>query len=680
MVQKRRLCCSFVVAIGFLGGSLTAEAAKTNRVDDYLSLNLAQLMQVSVTSSTLRDESFLRVPSAVTVFTRAQLDSLGFDYLYEVLNLVPGFQSNRNADSPHAYTYSARGRRTGSAARELLLIVDGRDFTDPRGGSADVSFRLFPLALVEKVEVIRGPGSAIYGSSAFTGVINITTRTQKQALSLAVGSDNRRLVGVSGFAEGDDWTASTMLQGFASQGQHYRLKDYTGAPFTTTNDPYDSYDLNADLRIRDTQFRFTYHRLSTENFYMLESIGDDVNRDIESSLQFSLEHDVVFNERLKTHIMLTYSQAQQKFNTIILPENFLALVSEPASTEPMVGHALLAGERYALKISNDFSLGENDSLQFGLTLHNNRETDAFVHTNFDLTQFVQRDFPVRFYGDFSHFSLVGTEASQAALGVYGQYLNELNHGLHLTLGGRFDRYEHIGQHFSPRVGLVQELSAQHSFKLLYGEAYRAPSLSEIGLMNNPLVVGNPDLTYEIVKTWDLIWAGQWQNSTVTFGVFNNSYELPIVPLLINSTRTFGNGANQQSHGFESEWVQQLGDYWQLRTSYTKLFSLPDSALREADNFGSATLYYERANWGWNLAAIHHGERFSLNNINQLQSLSSYWLINTKVRYAFANNYEIYWQLKNVLNEGYMTPVQGNRLPQGVRNPGREWLIGLNWEW
>lgn len=153
-------------AIGLLPGMVSAQ-------EDYLAMDLEQLLQVNVTGSTLRDESLKTVPSVVTVFTRQQLDTLGLDYLHELMRLVPGFQVNRSADNPLNYTFSASGRRLGSRAREVVLVVDGRIYVDPRSSGADSGLSLFPLANIERIEVIQGPGSAFYGSGAFTGVIKL---------------------------------------------------------------------------------------------------------------------------------------------------------------------------------------------------------------------------------------------------------------------------------------------------------------------------------------------------------------------------------------------------------------------------------------------------------------------------------------------------------------------------
>ena len=135
--------------------SLGAVAVEQNEL---LNLSLEDLLKVTVTASTRTEESLRSVPSVITVFERAQIEKLGLDYLYELLDFVPGYQSHRASDSPLMYSSSSRGRRNGSQSKELLLIIDGRVFNDPRNGSANGARPLVKLAQIEKVEVIRGPG------------------------------------------------------------------------------------------------------------------------------------------------------------------------------------------------------------------------------------------------------------------------------------------------------------------------------------------------------------------------------------------------------------------------------------------------------------------------------------------------------------------------------------------
>jgi iron complex outermembrane receptor protein len=247
------------------------------------------------------------------------------------------------------------------------------------------------------------------------------------------------------------------------------------------------------------------------------------------------------------------------------------------------------------------------------------------------------------------------------------------------LGARYDYYEDIGKYVSPRFGLVHQLNESQTLKLLYGTAYRAPSLSETGFINNPVLVGNTHLDYETVKTWDLIWMCNWQKTSVSFGGFRNDYTHPIATGFIGSTRTYVNGADEYSDGIESEVSQQLTDQWLVRATYTHFFDLPKSAFREAEQLASLTLNYETDKWGWNLSAVHQGERSVLLPNNQQHTLDSFWDANSKFRYRINRNYNVNLQVKNIFNTAYATPGQGTGLPDGTPNRGREWSLGFDWK-
>ena len=89
------------------------------------SLSLQELMELEITSSTLTSKNLRSVPASVSIFTRDQIRNMGADYLYELINLVPGFQSFRQGADGLQYFHSARGHRTSVKSREILILLDG---------------------------------------------------------------------------------------------------------------------------------------------------------------------------------------------------------------------------------------------------------------------------------------------------------------------------------------------------------------------------------------------------------------------------------------------------------------------------------------------------------------------------------------------------------------------------
>jgi len=664
----------YLIPSFFLFGGIPMSLAQ-----DYLELSIEELLQVPVKGSTLREESLQNVPAAVTVFTRAQLNSLGFDYLHELLNIVPGYQSSRGADNPLNFTYSSRARRNGGSAREILLVVDGRDISDARAGGGDATFKNFPLSIIEKIEIIRGPGSAIYGSNAFMGVINITTRQNTKKLSLSAGANNSYQTGVAWALQGEKWQAKINGTFSDTDGHDYIVPSTTtGSPYKT-QDPHQLMNLDASISFGSWRLSVLQHKAQAEDFYEVETTQNDFNRFEESLSSFNIEKRWQAGENLKSSLLLSYVNTSQLLWTEVLPAGSLMAISNPVSSEAFYGHGILKGRRLSLLQTNDWTIDQASSMQFGINLQKNEEVTAKAYSNFDLSELVNNQYPITYYGDFSNYDFIGSEDLQNNIGIYTQYLRDISDSLHLTLGVRFDEYEHIGNHFSPRLGLVKNLTENQSIKVLYGEAFRAPSLSEIGLTNNPFLVGNLDIHYETINTWDLIWMGNWKNTSISLGGFFNEYKSPIIIGTVGNTRAYTNGDSHSTHGVELEWLQQLNDQWQLRTTYTDFMSLPERAFREADKLGSFVVQYTEEKWSWNLAAVYHSAILTVDRLGQYYKLDSFWLMNSKLRYQLNAQCNIQLQTKNLLDKDYAT-AQGNNLPQGIPNPGREWSIGVNWNY
>lgn len=655
------------IAIGLCLLSIASQA------DDYLEMDLEELLAASIKGSTLRDESLKTVPSSVTVFTRQQLDALGLDYLHELINLVPGFQTTRGADSPVNYTYSARGRRLGVRAREILLVVDGRVFSDPRSSGADSAVSLFPIANIERIEIIRGPGSAIYGSGAFTGVINIVSRRNQQRFAVAAGSDERRKADIN--ISRPLGEVKLDLYAYASQdkGQDYRLASMM------TDDPRQERLLDLELSHKNTQVKWFNSKQEGQNFYVLEKVKNDFNAYHNTYNNLQIEQGFKPVDYWDFRFSIGYSKASQLFHGVLVSAGNLQTISQPASTEPMLAKVLLAGEVYRASLANDLTLSDTSSLQFGMEWRHERETDARAKTNYDLGQLAARDYPVNYYGNFNQSFAVGTETSRETSGIYGQLLHHLTDATRLTLGARYDYYQSIGEHVSPRIGLVHQLGDNHSLKLLYGEAFRAPSMAETGLLNNPVVVGNPDLNNETVKTLEFLWLGNWDSISMAATIYHNRYENPIVGGLIATTRTYLNDEDASNYGAGVRIDWQASPQWLLRLNYTYMEDLPDSAFREADNLGILILNFNQGKWNWNLSANYQGERRYLLTQTQQASLDADWVANSKLRYQLSSSINLSLVIKNSFDKDYSSPAQGAGIVDGIPNRGREWALGMEWE-
>lgn len=646
--------------------------------EDYLNMSIEDLLSVSVTGSTLREESLETVPSVVTVFTHREIKTLGFDYLYELLGHTPGFQVSRNGDSPSGYTVSARGRRNSAEAREILLIVDGQVLADPRTGGADGSLPHFPLANVERVEVIRGPGSAIYGSGAFTGVVNVITQKDAAYVTVGSGSFNRQKLNLGFNQPIKSWTATLAAGMDSDDGDDYR--QFFGAQIESTTDPRSIYFVNANFFSDQTRLTASIYRTRSKKFLIGEQINNELNDYLQDFRQLGLEQNFQPIVGWKIKLSAGYTWIEQDLTAQLSPENYFTSISQPSSSEALKAHGIFKGESLRIMFANDHNLGENDNIQWGLNFQTREETDAVAYSNFNLEQLASGQFPIEYYGNFSNAFPIGLQDSQDATGAYAQWIHSLTSDLRMTLGGRYDNYQSFDSRFSPRVGLVNDFSTNTQLKLLYGEAFRAPSLSETGLLNNPVLIGNPELESELVKTWEIILQQNWKSTLVNLTGFHNLYEQPISTGFRNGVRSYINGVDQSAQGVSLEFMHSLADGLVLKTNLTHFIDLPDPAFRESKNLANLMLMWNYQHWNLGMSYQYQGTRQTLATTNERVTLPSSQIVNFQVSYQLQKDLNLELKCKNLLNETRISPTQGVGFTSGVPLRGEDWTLAITWDW
>ena len=163
--------------------------AQTNQVD-LTELPLEALMNLEVPKvygASKLEQKTTEAPSSVTIITADEIKKQGYRTLADVLRSVQGF--NISYDRNYAFL-GARGISLGDFNNRVLLLVDGHrvnnNFTD--GASIDTAF-ILDIDLVDRVEIIRGPSSVLYGNNAFFGVINVITRQGRQLDGLEASSE-----------------------------------------------------------------------------------------------------------------------------------------------------------------------------------------------------------------------------------------------------------------------------------------------------------------------------------------------------------------------------------------------------------------------------------------------------------------------------------------------------------
>lgn len=413
--------------------SLIAEQSE----DELFSMTLDELLKVKVTGSTLTEENIFSVPAAVTIYSRQEIERMGLDYLNELANLVPGFQSYRTGGTPLESPMSSRGRRISVVAAEILVMVDGRRVDGPRSSGMAIVVPKFPLKLIERVEFIRGPGAAIYGSNAMMGVINIITGSERNQVGFSYGSFNRRNLDVLASKKFDEVQLEFFAQFNTDDGEDYNVNDTFSLTSIETSDPRELINGYLKLNWQDSEINLWHYQFDAEDFYELDNVSNGFNQRHGRLSGLSFKQSFSWRD-VKSWIRTDFKESRVNLSAQFTPPGFLAPISLPSSNETLLVNAEFDDyTETSAQWHNDLAIEKNSNFQFGLELRYIDAPEAVTRNNFDLSDLANGNLPIRYYGELVPTTPVQTGSKRDILGLYVQYLNQFTSSTELTLGLRY---------------------------------------------------------------------------------------------------------------------------------------------------------------------------------------------------------------------------------------------------
>ena len=649
---------------------------------DLFELSLEELGNIAITGPTLTKKKLSNVPASVTVFTRDEIRQLPVSTIEQLMNYVPGFQSARSSDNSMGQPYSVRGRKFGVSGREVLVMINGMRIENFFTGGGANTYPAIPLANIARVEFIRGPGSALYGSNALTGMINIITDEAHNHLGANAGDPEQATVNWLQQLDTAGIDGSLFLQGYRHNGEDYQVQDTFSPNIISTHDPQRSSDALLQLTFnRHTRLQLLAAERDINDFYVTGFLSDGFSHYDTRYYHGLLEHTLAWSDAITSSFQAGYSHFSMPVNSQATPAGALAAISAPSSTDPLQFRSEVVTNETWMRWLNDWKLDDSKSLQFGLSYRNPAIDSAPINSNFDLQALHRQEFPVTYREDFGNRSTVAETAGMDIAAAFAQYQTKLGEQADLVLGARYDSYSQIGSHVSPRIALTLHPSTSDSFKLLYGRAFDAPMGAELYSINNPILEGNPDLQPETVDTWEIIWLRQWQMGTFTANYFYNRFHDSIAQVVVDGVRTYDNISHENSDGMEFELASQLHANFSLRASVTHLFSQPDSSFRESDQLFALIGRFQQSFGYATLTLNQQSDKQTLsNNGATRETLDGFWLANLKLGYYAGRNLEGYVEVMNLGDVDYTTPSMSGNIADGIPNRRRELRLGVAWEY
>jgi outer membrane receptor protein involved in Fe transport len=640
-------------------------------------MSLGELLRQRVTVASLTEESFVEAPSSVTVFTREEIMNMGVRTVEALLNFVPGMQSTR-AGGLTTYSLGTRGRNPSQLANNTLILINGQRLNEELTGSALVFDRFLSTGNVARVEVIRGPGSALYGANAFLSVVNIVTADDLNGVLGGLGSFQGREGYVNLSAHSVRAGGALFVHGFADDGDSF--PDPTDPAGGTVRDPRSGFNAQGTVELDRLRLELRHAQFTVEDFYLFDLVpASDVNH----------------YESRDTSINAAWEVLAAGPNLLTLSSGYrwidgeaLAFVFSAEQMQELAGRgeaAYLGGpvveqSEWNLAADGAFALGDRHRLNAGLSFRQPRFHTLRNQNNYETVEFVDRvifgqPVEVTYYGDVVETNDFGPSGStREILGAYLQDRIQLAERSRLTAGLRLDHYSDFGSTLNPRIALVHAPTPGTTFKLMYGEAFRAPNITET-VEEGPNGFGDPDLEPEKIRTAELAWLQNFDRfQTVVTGYYAHLEDRIVrVPAPDPDPRTtFANGGSDDLSGLELELYAEPARGLLLRGSYSHMFDIAASPNRASRDLASFIVNYARPPWNLNLNGFYHGEVEA--NDPAEASLADYWIMNTNLRFSLGH-LTLVGGVYNVLDADARTFTEAP-IAEGVPLRGRTFRVGL----
>ncbi len=667
-----------VIASGYLclPFSLQAtEEADPLSIQKLLSLSMPELFELKVKVASKTLENVFEAPSSVTVFSRRELQAMGLTSIEEVLNFVPGFFSTKEVIFGSGYTVSARGQTSPQASYNILFMIDGKRLNDETGGGALAINHYLPLHNVKQIEIIRGPGSALYGTSAFLGVVNIVTAQDVNQAFISAGDIGQREIYVAAAQQNIDWGVSASTRYFKDDGKVY-------AGTIPGEDPRSGRDVALNLRYKKLSLGLRY--MDRQTTYPHEEAATDTLPNYSHTDQTDIH--VTYKGADTAKYTWTVSGGYTEYQTDILARDSGAesLLSALFGPVPILNGEVSKEHGWHLNLDGSYWLTSKHELFAGLTwrkadIDKNRFQVNFDYgAAFDLL-FNDAQVDVAYYGNTARENSVSVnETGRDIFGVYVQDKYHIHDQVSATLGVRYDHYSDFGQSVNPRLALLYSPRRSTQFKWLYGEAFRAPSLRQIS--GQP---GNAQLNAEKIKTAEMAWLQSYPQHKLqtTLTYFYNWHSDLIDTTPNGGIQIFANQDGiVKTSGLELEASIQPIQNLSLRLAYTYLPGGQDTSRYFPQQSVALILNYQLPNWNFNLNGYFHDDVEYRMNRTTFIPLESYWHFNAAIRYRVDADLHLVARVNNLLDEEYFSASKVLGLSSGMPYRGRTANVGIEFSW
>lgn len=555
-----------LVAVGIIScvSSPGSWAAENEPAPDAALLDLLQALEQETEIATKTKMNIDFVPGIVTVFYGDDLLARGVGSVKEALALIPGVELSI---STHGQTQVfVRGIGTAFSSGKLKVLLNGVPFNATL--NVTTTALNLPTEQIDRIEVIRGPGSAIYGEFAFSGVVNIITRKDNNQVFARYGNLGTRIVGglLSSTFDDRDLSMSLGFSGTFKEGDSVETGQDVLGSSPISNAPGNSNEIERDTAIifqsqyGDSKLSAQYVKVDTGDYFgfahALPSYESKIMREltlfaVNAESRWELSDNMDLNTFIGWHDFKLESGLHEFY-----PPNIAGPGTFP---DGVIGSPNYEERKYRFGAEISYRGLDHHDILAGVEWLYTEQGDTYAERNYDPNISPLTEFPLTKYRGSENW--LEDDLTRQVLGLFVQDQFSATEKLTITAGLRFDSYDDVGNAFSPRIAAVYRIKEHQTFKAQYSSAFRPPTFVEIGTQNNPVVTGNPDIESEYITTYELgyIFNDEVNKFRATL-FYADLHDLIVVDATAN---TYANQGEVHSSGVELEYVRNFGQKFRI---------------------------------------------------------------------------------------------------------------------
>lgn len=683
----------FITFISFILFITPAVAEEEDFLQD---LSLEDLLNIQVETATKTSEKSSLSPAVITVITAGDIRNYGYKTVVQALSHVAGFVDNYDLAM---HNFGVRGINSGvrSGSRTIKFMLDGQSISFRPTSQNFIDAELIPMTLINRIEVVRGPVSALYGANAFLAVVNIVTKKGEELSE----NNGQVTVGLNSIENAGNGYNLSGIYGNAEKKWDYSLgfnissQDRSSIKLPKISPAFDDIE-NAQSDVDDST-PLSFYAQSTYNIndkYSLNMSGhyqqlkvnnpfSDINPLSNNgttlisldNMYFKSQFDAALSDKINVHSYMVYSQGGT------LKEDKIELGADNFFLRRRLGYD---GFDFGTEIF--FSINEKDNLLIGFDYkRDHHQIETFTREERSTQQKTE----------------LNPQLNKTLInkGLFLQYLWQLNDDWRAIVGFRSDDDSVIGQQNSTRLGIVGQLPHSIILKFLLGSSFQSPSpeLLYRTAVQAGDIIGNPNLRAQQAETIEISAAMPLnENSHLTVTYFNTQLDDLVVFDSDGSNLFANNSSGSETDGLEIEFRmlwEGINSYLNYSWQQTKR-EPTSSSLFVLEYRENGELYPKQTvNWGVSYHWLSQKINMSWNNrwidvrqasssnvlyVNQFYELESYLdstLTISTNRFSFLKGKEstIQFQITDLFDTSYVNPGFG-----GIEFPslGRQFLLNV----